>query len=140
MAFFGLKRPFLAFLTRKTAYAGEKPPRTAGDQGGYPANRRKRDFSVGFDIGKSAKLPKVTPPRGGSPPGRAQQIWSVCCIILRVFSMYFDGKLFCVTKNVAGERGLHSQYASNPCQSMTGFDFSAMGRLRPATVCLCYST
>ena len=74
------------------------------------------------------------PPPGGGAPGRAQQIWSVCCILLRVFSMYFDGKLFCMTKNVAGERGLHSQHAPNPCQSMIGVDFTAMGRLRPATV------
>ena len=71
---------------------------------------------------------------GGTPPGGGKQIWSVCCIILRVFSMYFDGTLFCVTKNVAGERGLHSQHAPHPCQSMIGVDFSAMGRLRPATV------
>ena len=70
----------------------------------------------------------------GPLPGRAQQIWSVCCIILRVFSMYFDGTLFCVTKNVAAERGLHNQHAPNPCQSMIGVDFTAMGRLRPATV------
>ena len=72
--------------------------------------------------------------QGGTLLGGGKQIWSVCSILFRLFSKYCEATLICLTKNVAGERGLHSQYAPNPCQSMIEVDFSAMGRLRLATV------
>ena len=48
--------------------------------------------------------------------------------------MCFEATLFCVTKNVAMERGLRSQYAPNPRQCMIGVDFSELGRRRLAIV------